>query len=91
MSTEGPGRAICPDGMPADLIVEEDGTTWLRADGFGFNNWANLDKLREPPVPAGYRVRVDPLPADTNLHTLRADYMVAGAVRATGFNWGRVM
>lgn len=50
VSTEGLGRAIAPDGKPADLIVEADGTTWLRVERYGVKAWANLEELRRPLV-----------------------------------------
>lgn len=46
--SKGPGRAIAPDGKPADLVIEEDGTTWLRLEAHGVKAWANLEELRRP-------------------------------------------
>ncbi|UVK62601.1 hypothetical protein SEA_TAYLORSIPHT_62 [Arthrobacter phage TaylorSipht] len=61
VSTEALGRAICPDGKPADLIVQRDGTTWIRLAAHGVAAWANLDKLREPlPVPPVRAWRFEP-------------------------------
>lgn len=82
------GRAICPDGRPADLIVEEDGTTWLRVEGMGFKCWANLDKMREPvPVPPVKSWTVRP-PSSADL---RAGLLVSAYVRDPGFRLGGIV
>ncbi|ASR83234.1 hypothetical protein FDI29_gp64 [Arthrobacter phage Abidatro] len=87
MSTEGLGRAICPDGKPADLIVQGDGTTWLRLGSLGLRAWVNLEELRRPPAaPSVRNWRKGGLVGDP----LRAGYMAAGYVRDPGFTFGGV-
>ncbi|WAB09171.1 hypothetical protein SEA_EESA_63 [Arthrobacter phage Eesa] len=78
-STEALGRAICPDGKPADLIVKEDGTTWLRLAGYGVEAWANLDKLRDPlPVPPVKSWRFEP--SNAYMWSSRADWLTSAYV-----------
>ncbi|AYN58290.1 hypothetical protein PBI_KEPLER_64 [Arthrobacter phage Kepler] len=42
---------------PADVVIDPDGTTWVRLEAYGVAVLANMDKLREleaPPV-GGYK------------------------------------
>lgn len=77
------GAAIAPDGRPADLIVEEDGTTFLRVEGQGLRAWVNLDKLRDP-FDAGPISFPEPEPArvkwPTSWRPPVADYMWLSSV-----------
>lgn len=89
--SKGPGRAVAPDGEPADVVIEEDGTTWLRLEAYGVKVWANLDKLREPvtvPPVSGWRFR-EPSYADLTLG--RAAWMGSAYVRDPGFRFGGVV
>ena len=42
---------------PADVVIEQDGTTWVRLEAHGVAVLANLDKLRESMAPplGGYK------------------------------------
>ncbi|ALY08907.1 hypothetical protein GALAXY_63 [Arthrobacter phage Galaxy] len=88
MRTEGLGVANCPDGKPADLIIEEDGTTWLRLGSLGIRAWVNLEELRRPPAAPSVRNWHPRGPSTEEL--LRAGYMAAG-VRDPGFTFGGVV
>lgn len=89
---KGPGRAIAPDGKPADLVIEADGTTWLRLEAYGVKAWANLEELRRP-FDVG-RVYVGPVGAPV---PPVADYMWRAAAvpgmfgRDPGFRFGGVV
>lgn len=43
--------------MKPDIVVDEDGTTWVRLERFGHSVLVNIEELRKPPLypGGGYR------------------------------------
>lgn len=77
VGTEGKGK-------PADVVIREDGTTWVRVERYGVAVLVNLEELRRPPF-VGRVVVGDP---GASYADLRAGLLASAYVRDPGFRWG---
>ncbi|URM87030.1 hypothetical protein SEA_BASILISK_64 [Arthrobacter phage Basilisk] len=75
-------------GKPADVVIREDGTTWVRVERYGVAALVNLEELRRSPVVG--RVYVGPVGAVPVPPV--ADYMwrasVVPGLIGTGYTFG---
>ncbi|UXE05207.1 hypothetical protein SEA_JAMUN_61 [Arthrobacter phage Jamun] len=76
------------EGKPADVVIREDGTTWVRVERYGVAALVNLEEVRRPLFVG--RVVVDG-PESPSYADLRAGLLASAYVRDPGFRWGGVL
>ncbi|AYN56880.1 hypothetical protein PBI_ANDREW_68 [Arthrobacter phage Andrew] len=72
--------------MKPDIVVDEDGTTWVRLERFGYSALVNLEELRKPPTYPGGGYRFSGLEPEWPLAPT-LDGLRSGA-RGAGFTVG---